>query len=272
MVLPASDGTSKVTKEILEHAFELTTNHPTIGLKIRNKWITTDTIIDAIRAAAVIATSMVMTSRLVNTLLPKIPKYKTIDRFDGSNSPGLFQVKYTKQSYYIILQRGEQAEYPLFDKQWKEEVNRMKNLISFRSLKSNNIPAFQRSYDETQKQSSVSQSQANYNINPQNTKKSSQDNQNDSESVASEQKNLVSATFWDSPEAHALFKPRPSDSSCLPALERRIKLLQRAQQHEGWRDLVYGRDPDNICTNYDKLVIRQKSMLILKHTRLLSLK
>ncbi|KAG7373561.1 hypothetical protein IV203_034285 [Nitzschia inconspicua] len=74
----------------------------------------------------------------------------------------------------------------------------------------------------------------------------------------------VSGTFWDSPEAYKLFRPRPSDSNCLSAVERRIELLQRAQQFEGWRDLVHGRDPDNVCSNYDKLVIRQKSMFILK--------
>ncbi|KAG7347145.1 hypothetical protein IV203_006214 [Nitzschia inconspicua] len=78
------------------------------------------------------------------------------------------------------------------------------------------------------------------------------------------QQSVSTSTYWDSPEAYKLFKPRQCDSNCLSAVERRIKLLQRAQQFEGWRDLVHGRDPDNVCSNYDKLVIRQKSMFISK--------
>ncbi|KAG7372909.1 hypothetical protein IV203_033645 [Nitzschia inconspicua] len=102
-VLPLTDDAPRVTKEILGHALELTIHHPTIGPKMCNKWITVDTIIDAIRAAAVIDTSMVMNARL------------------------------------------------LFDKQWKEEVERTKSLISFRSLKSNDIPPVEQLLEQEKK-------------------------------------------------------------------------------------------------------------------------
>ncbi|KAG7362199.1 hypothetical protein IV203_025888 [Nitzschia inconspicua] len=283
MVLPLTDDAPKVTKEILGHALELTINHPTIGPKICNKWITVDTIIDAIRAAAVIDTSVVMNARLLNILLSKIQKYQLIDRFDGSNLSGFFRAKYSKQSYYIILPPGEQAEYPLFDKQWKEEVERVKSLISFRSLKSNDIPPVEHLLEQEKKGSSV-QRQATYCVNPQNTKSDiherqqdsdhvsmtkntesdSHERQQDSDHVDMPRQQSVCGNYWDSPEAYKLFRPRQCDSNCLSAVERRIKLLQRAQQFEGWRDLVHGRDPDNVCSNYDKLVIRQKSMFILK--------
>ncbi|KAG7349101.1 hypothetical protein IV203_011698 [Nitzschia inconspicua] len=151
MVLPLTDDAPKVTKEILGHALELTIHHPTIGPKICKKWITVDTIIDAIRAAAVIDASMGMNARLLNILLSKIQKYQLIDRFDGSNLSGFFRAKYSKQSYYIILPPGEQAEYPLFDKQWKEEVERVKSLISFRSLKSNDIPPVEHLLEQEKK-------------------------------------------------------------------------------------------------------------------------
>ncbi|KAG7350599.1 hypothetical protein IV203_009959 [Nitzschia inconspicua] len=283
MVLPLTDDAPKVTKEILGHALELTIHHPTIGPKICNKWITVDTVIDAIRAAAVIDTSMVMNARLLNILLSKIQKYQLIDRFDGSNLSGFFRAKYSKQSYYIILPPGEQAAYPLFDKQWKEEVERVKSLISFRSLKSNDIPPVEHLLEQEKKGSSV-QRQATYCVNPQNTKSDiherqqdsdhvsmpkntksdSHERQQDSDHVDMPRQQSVCGTYWDSPEAYKLFRPRQCDSNCLSAVERRIKLLQRAQQFEGWRDLVHGRDPDNVCSNYDKLVIRQKSMFILK--------
>ncbi|KAG7372149.1 hypothetical protein IV203_018292 [Nitzschia inconspicua] len=99
---------------------------------------------------------------------------------------------------------------------------------------------------------------------PKNTKSDSHERQQDSDHVDVPRQQSVCGTYWDSPEAYKLFRPRQCDSNCLSAVERRIKLLQRAQQFEGWRDLVHGRDPDNVCSNYDKLVIRQKSMFILK--------
>ncbi|KAG7373782.1 hypothetical protein IV203_012877 [Nitzschia inconspicua] len=222
MVLPLTDDAPKVTKEILGHALELTIHHPTISPKICNKWITVDTIIDAIRAAAVIDASMGMNARLLGTLLPKIPKYESIDRFDGSNLSGFFQAKYSKQSYYIILPPVEQLL-------------------------------------EQGKKGSPVQRRATYIVNPQNTKSDSHERQQDSGHVSKSdsherqqdsdhvfmpRQQSVSGTFWDSPEAYKLFKPRPSDSNCLSAVERRIELLQRAQQFEGWRDLVHGRDPD----------------------------
>ncbi|KAG7354913.1 hypothetical protein IV203_004269 [Nitzschia inconspicua] len=113
MVLPLTDDAPKVTKEILGHALELTIHHPTIGPKICKKWITVDTIIDAIRAAAVIDASMGMNARLLNILLSKIQKYQLIDRFDGSNLSGFFRAKYSKQSYYIILPPAISVRYLL---------------------------------------------------------------------------------------------------------------------------------------------------------------
>ncbi|KAG7338799.1 hypothetical protein IV203_028335 [Nitzschia inconspicua] len=131
----------------------------------------------------------------------------------------------------------------------------------------------------TRKKGSPVQRRATYIVNPQNTKSDSHERQQDSGQVSKSdsherqqdsdhvdmpRQQSVSGTYWDSPEAYKLFKPRQCGSNCLSAVERRIKLLQRAQQFEGWRDLVHGRDPDNVCSNYDKLVIRQKSMFILK--------
>ncbi|KAG7349743.1 hypothetical protein IV203_012340 [Nitzschia inconspicua] len=163
-----------------------------------------------------------------------------------------------------MLPPGDQAEYPLLDKQRKEEVERVKSLISFRSLKSNDIPPVELLPAGPGKKGPSVQRRATYSVNPQNTKRDSHERQQDYDHVSMPRQKLVSGTFWDSPEAYKLFRPRPSDSNCLSGVERRIKLLQRAQQYEGWRDLVHGRDPDNVCTNYDKLVIRQKSMFILK--------
>ncbi|KAG7354530.1 hypothetical protein IV203_003886 [Nitzschia inconspicua] len=233
MVLPLTDDAPKVTKEILGHALELTIHHPTIGPKIWNKWITVDTIIDAIRAAAIIYASMGMNARLLGTLLPKIPKYESIDRFDGSNLS-------------VERRSGKGKEF---------------DFISVAEFKRHSTS---RTAAATREKGSPVQRQATYIVNPQNTKSDiherqqdsdhvsmpkntksdSHERQQDSDHVDMPRQQSLCGTYWDSPEAYKLFRPRPSDSNCLSAVERRIKLLQRAQQFEGWRDLVHERDPD----------------------------
>jgi hypothetical protein len=51
-------------------------------------------------------------------------------------------------------------------------------------------------------------------------------------------------------------------------LKQRIERLQEANiTHDGWRDVVVRRDIDNLCSDFDKFIIRQKML----YTILLSL-
>ncbi|KAG7357902.1 hypothetical protein IV203_014515 [Nitzschia inconspicua] len=258
MVLPLTDDAPKVTKEILGHALELTIHHPTIGPKICNKWITVDTIIDAIRAAAVIDASIGMNGRLLGTLLPKM-----------AGCWALSSRRFRSMSRSIVLTEA----ICLVSSEQNIQNN---HIISYCHRVSK--PNTHYLLLEQGKKGTPVQRRATYIVNPQNTKSDSHERQQnsgqvsksdsherqkDSDHVDMPRQQSVSGTYWDSPE-DKLFKPRQCDSNCLSAVERRIELLQRAQQFEGWRDLVHGRDPDNVCSNYDKLVIRQKSMFILK--------
>ncbi|KAG7354488.1 hypothetical protein IV203_003844 [Nitzschia inconspicua] len=155
---------------------ELTIHHPTISPKICNKWITVDTIIDAIRAAAVIDASMGMNARLLGTLLPKIPKYESIDRFDGSNLSGFFQAKYSKQSYYIILPPVEQLLEQ--GKKGSPVQRRATYIVNPQNMKSD-------SHERQQDSGHVSKSD-------------SHERQQDSDHVFMPRQQSVSGTFWDS--------------------------------------------------------------------------
>jgi hypothetical protein len=65
-------------------------------------------------------------------------------------------------------------------------------------------------------------------------------------------------TYWDSPEAKKLFLGDSNDSrNVVEVLKQRIERLQEANQtHDGWRDVVVRRDIDNLCSDFDKFIIR----------------
>ena len=77
-------------------------------------------------------------------------------------------------------------------------------------------------------------------------------------------------TYWDSPEAKKLFLGDSTDSqNVVEVLKQRIERLQEANQtHDGWRDVVVRRDIDNLCSDFDKFIIRQRCCILsLAYTR-----
>jgi hypothetical protein len=69
----------------------------------------------------------------------------------------------------------------------------------------------------------------------------------------------VSKIYWDSPECLSLFCPN-NNSPAIQTLQNRIKDLKTAQQYDQWRLVIYGHDPDNLCSDYDKVVIRNETV------------
>ena len=71
-------------------------------------------------------------------------------------------------------------------------------------------------------------------------------------------------TYWDSPEAKKLFLGDSNDSrNVVEVLKQRIERLQEANQtHDGWRDVVVRRDIDNLCSDFDKFIIRQRCCIL----------
>ena len=43
-------------------------------------------------------------------------------RYDGTNTTGIFQVRFQQTMYYIVTDKGKQIPYPQLDKKWKEGV------------------------------------------------------------------------------------------------------------------------------------------------------
>jgi hypothetical protein len=70
----------------------------------------------------------------------------------------------------------------------------------------------------------------------------------------SEQIQLSKMFYWNSQDASNLFGvtlQRPEDD-VRDVLRLRIKQLQFvSQDHNGWQNVIEGRDPDNICSGFD---------------------
>jgi hypothetical protein len=238
-----------MTKDLLESFLQITLSHQTIASKIKEKWIGAETLTEAIGTANRTHGSLNLTPRILNRLLPKIAKYANIQHFDGQNQSGLFKLEYSKKKYYYIVQPGVQITYPLLDKAggasaFLKKVETDSKNITFRSNRENSIPLH------------VPQEEARQAI-------SNQQPERVSELPQSKRQKLLKETYWDSPEAQKLFNPSQDDVNSRETLQRRIKQLCLVQQGtDGWRHAVLGRDPDNICTENDKVVLRQKSLLL----------
>jgi hypothetical protein len=71
--------------------------------------------------------------------------------------------------------------------------------------------------------------------------------------------------YWNSQDASNLFGvklERPEDD-VRDTLRLRIKQLQSANpDNDGWRNVIEGRDPDNICSSFDIFAIRGRSLTL----------
>jgi hypothetical protein len=243
-----------VTLSILESALGLTFDHSTIGALIKGKWITPQTFLRAIQARGVLHSELELNVGSLNKLLPKIPKFCTLDRYDGSNQSGLFKLIYSKKLFYHIVEPGVQVKYPVLDsktfKIFVKTVDREVQSISFRSNRENEIPlaaAAAAAAPANSRERRTREEQSSSPVPP----------------VQSKRQKVLAESYWDSDEARKLFEPREGDSSCRETLERRVHQLRAVQQGcDGWRHAVVGRDPDNICTETDKVIIRQKALLL----------
>lgn len=70
--------------------------------------------------------------------------------------------------------------------------------------------------------------------------------------------------YFASSEAKKLFiGDKTSEEDVESFLEERIDMLARVNAYPaGWRDMVEGRDKDNLCSAYEVFVLRQRCQLL----------
>ena len=62
-----------------------------------------------------------------------------IERFDGTNTTGVFRVTFQKEKYYYVTNQNAQVSYPnALDKEWKADVlAAAKDVLRMRATRSN---------------------------------------------------------------------------------------------------------------------------------------
>ena len=233
----------RLTAAMLDTAITATVNHPTIGEKIKNHWIQSDMLYDAIIAMAVISPNLDFKASSFNRLFSRSHIFRDCQRFDGSNMSGIFKVIYSKITYLYITEQGSQIPYPTVGPEFTKEAEEFKLATSFRSARSNLVPTAATAEAITLHTA-----------------------QQHSRPATNDYSDLVHTctTYWQSPEAVALFHPKPSDGTVINTLQRRIRMLKAAQKHDQWRLVCQGHDPDDICSEFDKVTLRQKSLCLLQ--------
>ena len=147
----------------------------------------------------------------------------------------------------------EHAVYPSFHDEFVKKVDKLHEETSFRSGRSSTIPTRMQLLQSSTQIAPCTQAADS---------RQKQTEQN-AESSTSKRQKILGGTFWEQGEAKRLFHPLTSDLDCQATLRRRIKLLQKGQEtNGGWQCLVHGRDPDDICTENEKLVLHHKGLLL----------
>ena len=71
-------------------------------------------------------------------------------------------------------------------------------------------------------------------------------------------------SYWESPEAKKLFLGSVNDErNVVELLEERVERLQQVNRTvDGWKDIVDKHGIDNLCSDYDIFIIRQRCSIL----------
>jgi hypothetical protein len=258
---------------ILADAVMLIRSDNTYGPRLSNCWLPASTWVEALRKSGLIDASLIIDVGKFNAAMSKSASFgEAMHRFDGSNTTGVFRIKFQKSFYYCFTDKSRQIKYPCpLNNAWKEKViEAAANVLVVPST---------RARPTSTVDSSVHVSRADADA-----------NEGDQESPNKRQRvhNVAAGAFayWpESPEAYHLFRPRrecsggsattstPSSTTAdttmayiespKEALQHRILQLQAVHESEdSWRGVVKGGDPDNYCTKIEIFEIRQRSTFL----------
>ena len=254
MVRIRKRGPGYISGEKLLPVLERAIADSTIGSILKEQWVTPQIVIDAIQAAGILSTDLMqqVTTTKFNKILASTAKMSTIQQFDASkNLTGIFKVRYNNMSYYYFTEPGTQIRFPILDQEFEQEVkSRCKN-IHFHQQQLDSTPAPE------------STTQPNTTPAPQQLEEEATSDSNNSVPRKLTPSELLNQDYWDSSEARKLFGVEKGQ--CVKeVLARRIRILKSAQQTEGWRNVVIGRDHDNQCLEKDIQGLRHMSLFLLR--------
>jgi len=254
--------------DLIEKAISLTCEHPMFKERLMNKWITDSTLVRAINSVHVLDKQVVDldTSRL-NKSLTTNPKLKILmDRFDGVNNSGLYRVNYCGRFFYYLTSKGNnQVSYPpvTTENEWVSKIELAQEAILWAQrmgvASAEGVIEITSSPVGLETPTGTRADTAAASPTPKRLRLISP--QDAANAVNSQQ--IATQSFWESPEATKLFCPKEDDNSVEETLQRRVKNLSSAvSATDGWRNIVEGPDPDNLCSDANINSMRQRCMLL----------
>jgi hypothetical protein len=91
---------------------------------LSNCWLPASTWVEALRKSGLIDASLIIDVGKFNAAMSKSASFgEAMHRFDGSNTTGVFRIKFQKSFYYCFTDRSRQIRYPCpLNNAWKEKV------------------------------------------------------------------------------------------------------------------------------------------------------
>lgn len=214
-----------------------------------------------------------------------------MSRFDGTNTKGIFRLIFQRTMFYVVTDRNKQVSYPPLGEKWKEGVLEVaKNVFILQTTRSSatissDLPLREPpAPSKRQKTGDINDDAAssvatapcalNMSLDATSTEAgavntsgtTSTTTNSTSQEVLSRNSQSVSS-YWNSLDACNLFGLKvnePLDANVgYDMLKLRVELLQSANSSEsGWRNVIEGGDPDNLCTPSDVFAVRGRSMIL----------
>jgi len=280
--------------ELIEKAIAAACHHPLFKKRITNRWIADESLVKAIDKAHLIDKNVLaLTTAKLNKALTNHPKLKmTMDRFDGVNDSGLCRVNCSGRHFYHLTDsKNTKIAHPpvTTESSWVSKIDMAQDTMfrERRGESSTNVSPSASVVASSTTMSSASTVGRNESDNSTRivdaTPSDGRSNEEDSVSIQPPQPKrlrlvspnattnatnvkanvIAKQSFWESPEAIKLFNPTEQDLTVHETMERRVKFLAAAnQQTDGWRHVVDGRDPDNLCSPTDIKNLQQRCMLL----------
>jgi hypothetical protein len=188
-----------------------------------------------------------------------------IERFDKTNTTGIFRVTYRHAKFYCVTGFNEQVEYPIpLDNKWKDAViAASKDFFNIRLTRTTSLFSWQDEDNTTATTSSLSSRNKRQRISDVQEMEVEPPAVTTTQTIE-EEEDVMSFSYWSSGEAHKLFGSHDGeDQNVRETLEKRITVLQTVcKELEGWRNVVHGRDRDDLCSKRDIFSLKGRSMIL----------
>jgi hypothetical protein len=227
---------TKVQYDFVKAAFDEVRYHPSLGPKVTGRWVTDGCLYELVKRQFVDSYLKDLQKKTLQSRLDPAPCIQRCHH-PKENDVGFYRIDVDNEWFYWI---GDNPKFPtLFTPGWKKQVLEIEERV------------FSNGYDAAAAESSIARAAE----------------MNEDEPPAKrprhEPSDIQQQTYWDSPEAVKQFLPTKEDANVLACIERRIQLFAAVVDTlEGWRLVIDGGDPDNLCSSQHVFEIRKRCQLL----------